>query len=260
MISFVFDRPTMSWTKNKDIYLMREMAAQGIFNYRSCSRERGNVWQIIAQNLNCHRDLFEALTSRGARDRFTLISRRLKAKNAQEIKSTGGSGEQQTEYELLLEELIQLSDDSDKKAEAESEKVKENLLLEKQKAMDIRNKAMETMGETKKRSNGDDENKERKTRRSGSDTVAWLEKKAEREAKFKEMALQEQREDRELQRQERKEQMELNQKNFQLQIESQQQQQQQQQNLIMQQMVGMMQQQQQQMQVLMSKLQPSNKD
>ena len=75
MISFLFYRSTMSSTENKDIFLMREMAAQGIFQYRGWqSRKR----KYIAQNLNCHRVLFEALASRGARDRFTLISRRLK--------------------------------------------------------------------------------------------------------------------------------------------------------------------------------------
>ena len=116
--------------------------------------------------------MFEAWTSRGARDRFTLISRRLKAKNAQELKGTGGGGEQQTEYELLLEEMIQPSDESDKKTEAEAETVRENTIFEKQKALDIRKRrAMETMGQRKNwRSDGVDENK------------LWPErKKAERE-------------------------------------------------------------------------------
>ena len=85
---------------------MREMAAQGIFQFKSGSRERGNVWQAIAKNLNGHKDLFNSVTSRGVRDRFTLILRRYKARNAEEIKSTGeGSEDEQSEYDLLLEEL-----------------------------------------------------------------------------------------------------------------------------------------------------------
>ena len=33
IISFLFDRSTMSWTENKDTFLMREMTAQGFFQY-----------------------------------------------------------------------------------------------------------------------------------------------------------------------------------------------------------------------------------
>ena len=123
IISFLFDRSTMSWTENKDTFLMRD-GCPGNFSGPAGSRDRGNIWQTIAQNLNCHRGLFQAWTSRGVRDRFTLTSRRLKAKNAQELKGTGGGGEQQTEYELLLEEMIQPSDESDKKKEAEAQRVR----------------------------------------------------------------------------------------------------------------------------------------
>ena len=72
---------------------MREMAAQGIFQFKSGSKERGNIWQAIASNLNGNKDLFSYVSSRGCRDRFTLISRRYKAKTAEELKSTGGGSE-----------------------------------------------------------------------------------------------------------------------------------------------------------------------
>ena len=164
---------------------MREMAAQGIFQFKSGSRERGNVWQAIAKNLNGHKDLFNSVTSRGVRDRFTLILRRYKARNAKEIKSTGeGSEDEQSEYDLLLEELTHLSEESDvKKANAEAESAKEKVSAEKELALDIRKRAMETIGQTSKslRSKSDelqdDEIKERKKRRTGGDTLAWLEKK-----------------------------------------------------------------------------------
>lgn len=86
---------------------------------------------------------------------------------------------------------------------------------------------METMGQTSKRSESvesEDVIKERKKRRSGGDTLQWLEKKAD-------------------QQKGRKEQMELLQKQIQIQAESQQQHQQQQ-MMLMQQMMSMMQQQQ----------------
>ena len=122
----------MSWTEEKDVLLMREMAAQGIFQFKSGSRERGTVWQAIAKNLNGHKDLFHSVTSRGVRDRFTLILRRYKAKNAEELKSTGeGSEDELSEYDLLLEELTHLSEESDKKANAEAESAKEKISAER---------------------------------------------------------------------------------------------------------------------------------
>ena len=38
----------MTWAEKKDLLLMREMGAPGVFHYKTGSRERGNVWQIIA--------------------------------------------------------------------------------------------------------------------------------------------------------------------------------------------------------------------
>ena len=122
----------MSWTEEKDVLLMREMAAQGIFQFKSGSRERGTVWQAIAKNLNVHKDLFHSVTSRGVRDRFTLILRRYKAKNAEELKSTGeGREDELSEYDLLLEELTHLSEESDKKANAEAESAKDKISAER---------------------------------------------------------------------------------------------------------------------------------
>ncbi|XP_027050950.1 putative uncharacterized protein DDB_G0274435, partial [Pocillopora damicornis] len=244
----------MSWTEEKDVLLMREMAAQGIFQFKSGSRERGTVWQAITKNLNGHKDLFHSVTSRGVSDRFTLILRRYKAKNAEELKSTGEGSED--EYDLLLEELTHLSEESDKKANAEAESAKEKISAEKELALDIRKRAMETMGQTSKRTKSDElqdnEINERKKGRTGGDTLAWLEKKADRDLKYKELQLEEQRKEREFQQRERKEQMELIQKQLQMQGESQKQQQQQQ-MMLMQQMMSIMQQQQQQLQLFTSK-------
>ena len=37
--------------------LMREMAAQGIFQFKIGNKERGNTWKSIAINLNGNKDL-----------------------------------------------------------------------------------------------------------------------------------------------------------------------------------------------------------
>ena len=79
-------RSAMNWTEEKDIMLLKEMGGQGIFEYKAGSRERGAVWQVIASNLNCHKDLFD-VTARGVRDRFkNLKALALVVKNSQSSK------------------------------------------------------------------------------------------------------------------------------------------------------------------------------
>jgi hypothetical protein len=96
----------MSWTEEKDELLMKQMTGFGIFEHRAGSRERGNVWQNIAEKLNSDERFGAALTTRGARDRFNLLKRRHKAKTSSELKSTGTGGKEQSEFDLILEELV----------------------------------------------------------------------------------------------------------------------------------------------------------
>ncbi|XP_078382732.1 uncharacterized protein LOC144665364 [Oculina patagonica] len=247
-------KPGMNWTEEKDVMLLKEMGGQGIFHYKAGSRERGAVWQVIASNLNCHKDLFD-VTARGVRDRFTLLSRRYKSKTSRELKGSGTGGDELTEFELLMEDMIALSEESDKKAAS----ARANANADRQKALEIRKKAMETMGESKKRqADADDEVKEKKKRRSGGDTMSWLREKTEIDAKLKEKELEEQKQEKEIERKERNEQMGLLRQQLQMQIDSQQQQQQQQ-NIMQQQMMALMQQQQQQLQLMFTNVHRGDK-
>jgi len=93
------------------------------------------------------------VTARGVWDRFTLLFRRYKSKTSWELKGSGSGGEELTEYEILIEDMIALSEESDKKAESEAA----NADTDWQKTLEIRKKAMETMGESKKRLAVDEE-------------------------------------------------------------------------------------------------------
>lgn len=69
----------MNWIEDKDELLMRQITGVGIFENKAGSKERGKAWQETADTLNKD-EHFATLTARGARDRFTLLSRRHKAK------------------------------------------------------------------------------------------------------------------------------------------------------------------------------------
>jgi len=75
------------------------------------------------------------VTPRGVRDRFTLLSKKYKAKMSEEIKSTGIGGEEFTEFEMLMEELIALSEVSERKAEAETESSRKSANADRDKAI-----------------------------------------------------------------------------------------------------------------------------
>ena len=134
------------------------MGGQGLFQYKAGSRERGRVGQVIANNLNCHKNLFDGVTPRGVRDRFTLLSKNYKAKMSEEIKSTGTGGEELTEFEMLMEELIALSEESGRKGEAETESSRKSANANRNKAIEMRQQAMQAMAwKSRKRRRAEDQ-------------------------------------------------------------------------------------------------------
>ena len=67
----------MQWNEEKEVFMFREMAGKGIFDYKSGSRERGNLWQEIAYNLNNYEGF--SVTARAIRDRFTSVMKKYKS-------------------------------------------------------------------------------------------------------------------------------------------------------------------------------------
>lgn len=47
-----FPRSSMTWTEEKDLMMLREMAAEGVMHHKPKSRDRGSSWQKVADNLN----------------------------------------------------------------------------------------------------------------------------------------------------------------------------------------------------------------
>ena len=96
----------MQWSDDKDLEMMKKMAANGIFSYKSGSRERGQLWQTIATHLNSLDGFL--VTKRSARYHFTTLIRKYKARMNKEVKGSGTAGDEPSEYEILIEDLIQL--------------------------------------------------------------------------------------------------------------------------------------------------------
>ena len=119
-----------------------------IFSFKKGSVSRGDAWDSIAEKLN-QIDLpqFRIKDKRGVRERWVLLRRKFRSKIREEEAASGVVVEDLTEKEVLIEELIEREDTIKPDVNRLSGQQKND----KDKAEDIRKKAMESMGETKKR-------------------------------------------------------------------------------------------------------------
>ncbi|KAK3754684.1 hypothetical protein QZH41_015383 [Actinostola sp. cb2023] len=106
-------------------------------------------------------------------------------KVAEEVKASGIAIDEPSELELGVEEICEKAETAERDHQMMTEEKKSNLEKEKKQAEDMRAKALEKVGETKKRlfsddSSGEPEKKEKKARRSGTETIAYLKDKSEK--------------------------------------------------------------------------------
>ena len=181
----------MVWNENKDIMMMREIAGKGVLLHKSKSKERCQGWQDVADALNTHESFF--VTSRAVRDRFTNLMKKNKVQINKELKTTGEGGKALTEFDVLIEELTNVYEDTEARAVTENEIQKQKTVADKQKAQDIRLTAMEKMGETRKRKSDENSPPEKRSRRTSSDTLTYLREKMEMDKENKQVELEERR-------------------------------------------------------------------
>lgn len=67
----------MIWNDNKDLQLLKEIAAEGVIKHKYLSRERGSAWQTAADSLNGYKEGgFKELSARSVRDRYTVLQKK----------------------------------------------------------------------------------------------------------------------------------------------------------------------------------------
>ena len=134
--------------------------------HKSKSRERGAGWLVVANNLGSNFPNVE-VTSQAVRDRYRMLERRYKSKMAEEERATGISGEELTEGASLLEE------ETERRVEENSIQKKATVEKESGQALEMRQRAMERIGETRKWQLQGNDDQEKKRRKSG-ETFEWL--------------------------------------------------------------------------------------
>ena len=77
------------------------------------------------------------------------MARKVKAKLAKEERASGRGEVLQSESDKLVEELITLRDEAEKKGEDQSEAKREAVVNEKKQALEMKDRALERIGETR---------------------------------------------------------------------------------------------------------------
>ncbi|KAK2560236.1 hypothetical protein P5673_017220 [Acropora cervicornis] len=152
---------SMQWRREHDI-LCREVLALEVYKHKKGTNEAGRLEQS---------------------GRFNLIQGRFKENEKTELAASGISVPEQDELDVLLEDIAE----RERAAIAEASEKKGQ---EKATAEDIRNQALERMGQTKKQKSEDgQEPKERKSRRSSNEALQLMQEKAESDKAFREEEL-----------------------------------------------------------------------
>ena len=174
----------MEWKEEHDVLLCREILVSQPFKFKERTVERGKIWDEIANQWNNCQTLKFRVNKRSVRERFKLIKEKFKRKIQDKEKASGIDVEPASELEQALEDICALQESlpaevlDSKQAKAEANKLK---------AEEIRQKAMESFGQTKPREGQEEPAK--KKRRGRNDSIQFLREKSEKELEVRKQGL-----------------------------------------------------------------------
>ncbi|PFX30309.1 hypothetical protein AWC38_SpisGene4912 [Stylophora pistillata] len=177
---------SMKWSEEHDLMLCREVLLEP-FKHPRQSKERGKIWGEIALSLNGIRSPKFKVSKRSVRDWLTLLLAKYKEKMTREEQGSGIACDDETEIEIALSEIIEKEQAADLERKENSNTLTKKNENGKASAEESRLKAMERLGQTRKR-NADTSCKDvsqRKSRRSTTEAVQILKEKFENEREIR---------------------------------------------------------------------------
>ena len=172
------------------MHLCREVLHDEPYQRKKGSNERGEAWNQIAKRLSGSDELVFRVDQRGVRERMERLKTNYKAKMREEESASGITVEEISELDALICEIIERERMAEEARESNANWKKND--ADKKTAEEMRKVAMERYGETRKRSEEEDNtDKKVKRRKSGGDAVEFLREKAqmEKELRKEEMAI-----------------------------------------------------------------------
>lgn len=128
--------------------LLREVLVVEPYKHKIGSKERGNAWYTIAENLNLTDQTFR-VNARSVREKFAKLLDEWKRTEQDEAAASGVEGKEVDKYDAALMDIYMKIEKI--KAGWARDSVKDDDLEEKRKAAEIRLKATERLGETSRR-------------------------------------------------------------------------------------------------------------
>ena len=166
----------MIWTDEHNELLMREVLLVEPYQFKVSTKERGNAWNGIVEDLNNIRSRRFHVNKRSVREHYGLLLTNYKRKMA-EINKASGINVIETPLDSIIREILERAKEYEEMFEKENEEKSEKLEAERLNAEEMRLKAMENLRETKKRSKektGDETETIPKTGRvSGAEGIAF---------------------------------------------------------------------------------------
>ena len=191
-------RELFIWKPEHDRCFIRELLLVEPYLHKPQSKERGQAWKLIVENLNhLERPKF-CVAVRAVRDRFFKLIEKFKKHEKEEARASGIQGKDFDEIYRGLTDINQRMEEVKNSWEEATEKEKEKENESKEKALDMRKKATESLSETRKRKELDSgETTPKRMRRSGEaleilqEGMQLKREQAEKELKWKEEELKE---------------------------------------------------------------------
>ena len=184
--SFFVRNKYFQWTHDHDVIMCREVLLSAPYNFKTRSIERGQAWDSIAHRLNAIDQPNFRVTARSVRDRFSLLSTKQAQKLREEEKASGIDVEQ-TELEILLEDILEREKGAKLKLESQDVEKKNKGEKEKAAADEVRKQALQRMA--KRNSEDGVRQKPAKVRRRTADAIDYLKMRSEKEEEYKKQEL-----------------------------------------------------------------------
>ena len=171
-------RQKMSWTPEHDVLLCREVLLEEPFRFKRGSRERGQKWERIADNLNAVDRLHFSVDQRAVRDRCLKIERKFRQKVEKEER-TGSINLNPTELDHLMKDVVERSEAAHEDLERGEERSAQNMEREGESPGSLRKRPAERLLEARHRDCLDFPNKRQRTNEDHQNLLQYLREKNE---------------------------------------------------------------------------------
>ena len=149
--STVSKREVFVWKPVHEMHFIREVLLLEPFSHKPGSKERGQAWTQVADNLNMTANPKFKVTQRSVREKFEKMLTNFKKNEAYERRASGIEGEAYDEINHGLMDITERIDENERLWAGQKEEVDKKTELEAKQAQEVRRKATERLGKTMER-------------------------------------------------------------------------------------------------------------